>query len=111
MNVLAAFAAAFALTAAAEGALVLALTRSMRRVYASFLCNLLTNPALNLLLLGAVRFLGAGAYWPALAALELAVVAVEAYVWRLLTPLTWKSALFLSAGTNALSFALGLIVF
>ena len=102
---------AFFLTVVLEGGAVFLLTRKGRPVYVSFLCNLLTNPAANALVAGAVLWLGEGAYFPCLLAVELAVVGAEAWVWRLLLGLPWKKALGWSAGLNAFSCLAGLVIF
>ena len=106
-----ALAGAFFLTVVLEGGAVFLLTRKGRPVYVSFLCNLLTNPAANALVAGAVLRLGEGAYFPCLLAVELAVVGIEAWVYRLLLGFSWKKALGWSAGLNAFSCLAGLVIF
>ncbi len=98
----------FTVTVLVEGGLVALLFHSRRFVYYSFLCNLLTNPALNLLLALCVTLLGAVWYWPALALLEIAVVLTEAFVYRLLCGFTFTKALGLSVLLNLASFLIGL---
>lgn len=83
--------------------------RTRPTVYAVFLCNLLTNPAVNLLLWMGVSAWGLGAYWPLLAALEAAAVAVEAAVLRLLCRWTVRRAALVSLLLNALSCGVGLL--
>ena len=95
-----------ALSIGIEGVLVYALFRSKQVCYASLLCNLLTNPILNLLLFIVLRF-QTGLYWPALVMLELAVVLAEAYVYRLLLDMTTKRALGVSLLLNAVSYGVG----
>jgi len=97
-----------ALSVLVEGSLMALLFRSRRFVYYSFLCNLLTNPALNLLLALTVTLLGAAWYWPALALLEIIVVLVEAFVYRLLCGFAFVKALGVSALLNLASFLAGL---
>lgn len=77
-------------------------------VYYSFLCNLLTNPSLNLLLMLCVQLLGVSWYWPAVAILEAAVILTEAYVYRLLCGFSTPKALGVSALLNLASFLAGL---
>ena len=60
---------------------------------------------------GAVLWLGEGAYFPCLLAVELAVVGIEAWVYRLLLGLPWNRALGWSAGLNAFSCLAGLVIF
>ncbi len=99
------------LTVVAEGLLMLLLSRSWRFVYYSLLANLLTNPALNALLIIIANLLGAAAYLPALIALELAAIAVEALLYRRLCDYRIGKAVAVSALLNAVSFALGLAFF
>lgn len=101
---------ALGLTILVEGAAMALLFGKRRYVYCSLLCNLLTNPALNLLLLLAVNGLGADAYAPALFLLEFAVVLVEGYVIRLLCSFSRRKALAVSLLLNALSFLAGLLI-
>ena len=98
----------FLLTLIIEEALLL-IARRPRLHYACLLANLLTNPALNLLLLligGPFPRL----YWPALVLLELAAVAAEAWVYRSLTDWPRRRAFLLSLGLNAASFGLGALI-
>ena len=95
------------LTVAAEGLVMFLLFRSLRFVYYSVLANLLTNPALNVLLSLVTTLLGASAYLPALILLELAAVAAETLVYRTLCDFKPLKALGVSALLNAVSFGLG----
>lgn len=97
-----------ALSILIEGALAYALLRSWRFVYVTLLCNLLTNPVVNLLTFAALRFLP-GLYWVALIALELAAVLVEARVYTLLYGMANRRALFLSLLINAVSYGAGAV--
>ncbi|MCL1983737.1 MAG: hypothetical protein FWG53_11725 [Clostridiales bacterium] len=101
----------FVITAIVEGAAVLIVFRQKRYVYYSFLCNLLTNPALNLSLLVSVNLLGEGAYCPALLVSEIAAVFVEAAVYNYLCRFGLPKSLMLSAFLNLLSFAAGALWF
>lgn len=112
------FAVALALTAAVEGAAMLALGRggrlgvpARRAAYASLLCNLLTNPLLNLLLLLAGWWLGAAARQWLVLPLELAVVAGEAALYHLLLSWGAKRAVAVSLLLNSLSYLVGLLLF
>ena len=99
-----------------EGAAVLFIFRrkgfvdTKKVVYTSVYCNLLTNPALNLLLLVFVHQFGEGAYIPALILLELAAVFVEAAVYQYLCRFGMLLSVLLSAFLNVLSFASGFVV-
>lgn len=110
MRLFAAFLIVFAATVAVEGLLAFALFRERRLVYYTFLCNLLTNPALNGLLTLAVRSFGLGVYTPVLVVLEIAVVLVEAFVLNYLTGRGRGASLVLSLMLNAASFAVGRII-
>lgn len=96
------------LTVLLEGGGMLALTRRWDAVYYSFLCNLVTNPTVNLVLWCAVR-LWPGGYWPALILLELAVVPVEGWILLRLLPWTKKRAFLTAALLNSFSFGMGLL--
>lgn len=108
--VFAVYAINLAATALVEGALVWLLFRCGRYVYYSLLANLLTNPALNLLLQLGVAWLGARSYWPLLAALELMAVFAEAVVYKSLCGFLFKKALGSSLLLNACSFGAGLLL-
>lgn len=100
--------AALALTVAVECSAA-ALLLGRRAAYAALLCNLLTNPLLNALLLLCE------ALWPAgraaaLALLEAAVVAGEAALLARLLRAPLCQALPLSLLLNALSFGAGLLL-
>lgn len=96
------------LTLAIEEALLLP-ARSPRLHYACLLANLLTNPALNLLLIALYNRLS-GLFWPALILLELAAVAAEAWAYRSMTNWPRRRAFLLSLGLNAASFGLGWLI-
>ncbi len=100
---------AFLLTLAVECGLAL-FWKSKQLLYAVFLCNLLTNPLLNLLLMLWVTFTGPRFYWVVVAVLEIGVVAVETAVLRGMLGYDRRKALGLSALFNVYSFGAGLIV-
>ena len=97
------------LTIAVEGAATLIIFRRKIYVYYSVLCNLLTNPAMNLLLAGTIWLFGGSAYYPALVVAELAVVYVEAAAYMYICGFRMKKAVILSAFLNALSFIAGIL--
>lgn len=109
MHYLASFIAAFALTATIEGIVIYVWYRQAQYVYYTFLCNLLTNPALNLLLLLAVWQLGGNAYLPMLMVAEAAVVFIEAAVLRVLMATSYKHAFGVSLVLNLSSIAVGML--
>ena len=83
--------------------------RKPRPVGVSLLCNLLTNPAANVLMALLLHWLGPGVYVPALLCLELAIAGIEAFLYRWLLGWPWKKAVLCSVGANALSWAAGLL--
>lgn len=97
------------LTVLTEGLTALLLKKDWRFVYITVLCNLLTNPAMNFLLLLAVHRWPA-LYLPLLVFLETGVVAAEAYVIHRLALLPHLQALCFSLLLNAVSFGTGLLM-
>ncbi len=102
---------ALGLTILVEALLMLALYRRLDYAYFTVLCNLLTNPALNLLLALGVRVAGPAAYGPVLGVLEWLAVMIEAYVLRLLCGWKTGQAIGIALLLNAASFCTGLPVF
>lgn len=97
------------LTVLIEGALVFLCFRKAGLIYRSLLCNLLTNPALNLAMLYVLRS-APGFYWIALLLLESAAVLVEALVYRKTTDWSVRRALLVSLLLNGCSCAAGFIL-
>ncbi|MGN0784409.1 MAG: hypothetical protein ACI4MR_01940 [Candidatus Aphodomorpha sp.] len=97
------------LTIVTEGLTALLLKRRWYIVYVTVLCNVLTNPVLNFLLLLIVRWRPA-LYMPLLALLEVIAVAVEGYTMHRLVPLSRFRALCFSLLLNAVSFGTGLLM-
>ena len=100
---------ALVLTLAIECGLSL-IFKSRQLTYAVLLCNLLTNPLLNFLLLLYVVFFGRGFYFVLLGALELVVVFAEALIIKALTDYLPRKAFLLSLLFNASSFCVGLLL-
>ncbi len=94
-----------ALTVLIECVLAWLLFRSRRVCYITLLCNMLTNPPLNVILLLAMRHLPL--YWALLCALEIAVVCVEAYLYRDLADLPKKKSYAVSLLLNGASLFCG----
>ena len=84
--------------------------RSRQLTYSVLVCNLLTNPLLNLILLIYVNTIGADHYLTILLILELLVVPTEALVIKLMTDFPPFKALLMSLLFNAASFGLGLLL-
>ena len=106
-----AFLRALLLTVVIEGVAISVLFRCGKYVYYSVLCNLLTNPAMNLLLAISLSIFGEGAYYLTLVVVELAVIFVEAAVYNYICAFGMKKATLLSILLNALSFAVGILVY
>jgi len=98
---------ALLLTVAIECAAVLIVFRQKKYVYYCVLCNLLTNPALNLLLSIFVSLFGVRAYYPVLIPAEIAVIFIEAAVYDYICGFGMRKAVKLSALLNAISFTVG----
>lgn len=109
MRTAALFLRAFLLTQAVELPCGL-LFGGKRALWPVFLCNMLTNPLMNLLLLLGTWAMGAEAYVPLLAVLEAAVVAGEALLLRAMCGFSLVKALMASLTLNAASFCTGLLL-
>lgn len=94
-----------ALTVFIECVFAWLLFRSRRFCYITLLCNMLTNPPLNVILLLAMRNLPL--YWALFCALEITVVCVEAYLYRDLTDLPKKKSYGVSLLLNGASLFCG----
>lgn len=104
---------ALIVTAVIEGLIIFLRYRRGDYLLYSLLCNLLTNPALNVaaaLLLPFLEGVAGWAVYPAVAALEAAVVLAEALVYRYLCGFKLKSALFLSFMLNLSSFLFSFVL-
>jgi len=100
-----------AATLLVEGVLVALWFRRRDYVYYSALCNLLTNPALNLALAGVVRLAGMAYYAAGLIALETLAVLIEAWVLQRLCGFRFAKAALVSVVVNAASFLIGLLIY
>lgn len=104
------FSAALILTILIEGLLTLLMTRKPRYLLFNFWCNALTNPLLNLALLG-IRCVtdSAGIYACAVGIGEIAVVLAEYAVYRRVDARQQRNSWYfrLSLATNACSFCIG----
>lgn len=98
------------LTVILEGIPVALIFRRWREIRCCILVNVMTNPALNFLVLVLCGPL-ALPYWPVTAVLEGSAVAAEAWGYRSVCEnLSRARAVLLSAGLNALSFGVGLLL-
>ena len=108
------------LTIIIEGAFIAFIFRKSehwrRYIYYSFLCNLATNPALNLILFMVYAAYGdAYIFEDPLITLviitgEIAVVIIETLIYRYLAGFKLQKALLLSFALNLTSFAAGLLL-
>jgi hypothetical protein len=105
------FLLAFVLTVLIECTSMFLIFKSKQFVYYVFLCNLLTNPALNLIALGVEYIWGAFGYKLSIIILEIGVVIVEAYIIRLLCGFKTKKSILISTVLNSLSYGAGLMFF
>ena len=108
------FAWNLALTVLVEGAAMGLLFRRRDYIYYSFLANIITNPAVNLLLFFCAGNLG-WSYWPVLAVLEIAAVAAEAYIYCRICDFgtgwnRWLTAIGVSVFLNLLSYGAGYLI-
>ena len=102
--------AALTLTLAVECVLTGLVFRRAAPVFYVALCNVITNPAANLLALAAVGLWGRALWWPAVAVIECVIVAIEAALLSRLLELGWGRALALALLLNGASFGLGLLL-
>ena len=109
MNIILVIVAAFVLTALIECGLAM-LFKSKRLVWAVFLCNLLTNPLLNLILLLYNNFIGRNHYWTLVIILEIIVVAGEVFLIKAMAEYEFKKAAVLSLLFNGCSFLAGFLL-
>ena len=110
MSLICNFLLAFGLTVGIECGIAALLCRRRDVVWACFLGNLLTNPALNFLLLLCALCFGAGAYWPALLLLEALAVFAEAWTYRWVCGFSKMRAAGLSLLCNGVSLAFGVVL-
>jgi len=104
------FLLAFMLTVLIECTIMFLVFKSKQFAYYIFLCNLLTNPALNLITVEIGNLFGAFWYRVALLILELIVVIIEAYIIHNLCGLKAKKSISISFILNSASFCCGLII-
>ena len=105
------FLLAFILTVLIECTCMFLIFKSKQFVYYVFLCNLLTNPAINLIALGAGQIFEGFGYKLSIVFLEIGVVIIEAYIIRLLCGFRAKKSILISTVLNSLSYGGGLLIF
>lgn len=104
------FLAAFTITVLIECSITYLIYRSKNFMYYIFLCNLLTNPALNLITILVQHIFGNLWYSVSLVIGETAVILIEGKTIKALCDFTAGKALKLSLILNTSSFAAGLIL-
>ena len=101
---------ALLLTLLTEGVAVLLIFKQKKYIYYSILCNILTNPAMNLLLIVSMVVFGAGSYYIMLIIAETVVIFVEAVVYNYICRFGFKRSFILSLFLNVLSFTVGILI-
>ena len=90
---------------------ILLLKEKKKWFKASVVCNVATNPVLNVLLMFLYLYLGWGRLvFGLLLMMELAVVFIEARLYRLLLDKPYGKCLIFSACANTFSFLTGLLI-
>lgn len=97
------------LTIIIEGIVMLIMTRSKKWVYYNLLCNMLTNPLLNLSLFAMSLTLGKNAYYITLVIGEIIVLFGEAWLYNLMTSEKFKVCFIRSLVTNCCSLLIGML--
>ncbi len=102
---------ALLLTIVVEGIVMLALTRKWRWAYYNFLCNIVTNPLLNLAVMLIFRITqNYGVYYVCVAVGEVLVLVTEAELYHAMTDEKRGRCYLRSLVTNACSFGLGQLI-
>lgn len=102
---------ALVLTIIIEGVAMFILTRSKEWVKCNILCNMVTNPILNISLFVLVYFTGLSWYSLGVFIGEAIVFTSEALLYKLMTGKGILKCIIYSVITNALSLVLGNIIF
>lgn len=112
MNAVAAMLAALLITEAVECPVAGIWYRKWDAVLAVFLCNMLTNPLINLEMSLSVSLLGyrTAAYWCLLAVSEVAVVVTEGLILSKMLGRSRWSALLFSLTANGASYLTGVLL-
>ena len=96
------------LTCAAEACPVLFMKRRKEWFGSGLLCNVLTNPLLNVCLWLVQAHCSRSVWWCAVLVGEIAVVFTEALLYRAMVSVSYKRCLAQSLLCNAVSFVVGL---
>ncbi len=98
-----------ALTIILECGLIFACTKNKNLTQWVGICNIITNPALNGIMLSIYQITGSVDFW-ILGFLELAVVAIEGYILKYIGGYRFAKAIKISIFINAVSFFSGLAI-
>lgn len=102
---------AFVMTCVLEIFAVLFFKERKRLVGASLVCNVLTNPALNLFLVLMSSVLTASRWYiPTVLICEIAILFFEGWLYTMLTDIKKKKCYAISAAANIFSFTAGLLI-
>lgn len=103
-------ATAFVLTVILECGLA-CLFRDKQLVYPVFLCNMLTNPAMNIILQLYYQFISQNHLWLVILVMEISVTVTEAFLLYKMTSYSLKKSALLSLLLNSVSCGVGLLFF
>lgn len=105
------FSTSFFLTAFVECGFAFILFKSKEMMYSVFLCNLLTNPISNLILVQISDVISPQWYIVCLAFMEIGIVIIEAFIMRILCDFNHRKALQLSILFNSASLFSEIILY
>ena len=109
-DVLFGFAQALFLTWLSEAVVVYAISRNIKLVYYSLLCNAVTNPLCNLICYTVYIRFGLTLWYISILICELSVYISEVYLYRYFSGLKLKKCVILSLASNTFSLLLGILI-
>ena len=101
---------ALVITIVIEGVVIFAIFRKGNILYYSLLNNVLTNPALNVIVSVLCQLIGNEFYMPILMFFEVVVVFIEGFVYCYLCRWKLSKALLISLLLNSISLSLGFVI-
>lgn len=102
---------ALLVTLVIEAPVMFALSRSENWVFCNILCNLVTNPILNITLLLVLKYTGKSTIYTLCVVIgELLVLFSEMLLYRAMTGEGWGKCFTRSLITNGMSFGIGLLL-
>lgn len=99
---------ALSLTLFIEGIVICGFEPRRKWLWASIICNIITNPLINLIL---YPLYGHNLYALVFLLLELGVVIAECFIYKEIIKCRWKKCLLASLTANAVSCISGIIIF